>query len=366
MKILIDDGGRFNRFSGYGQLSRGIISALSFAGYECLILPEKRIFRDEIGVDVTKLPRVSIYNNDLSYDVVFRISPPAKTGFDGPSILYSQNGLTDLPQEWRDCLSSHQKVIVSSEFDRDVFENYHDQIFVCPQVVNNYLFKEVDRYRSEREKYFQLIYVGSFSYRKGVDLLFSVMSDVASILREQPLGLSIFAPEGLENSESSLNFLLKWARKSPTNLVFNVVNKEVSPRWMARIYNQHDALITLSRGEGWGMPLYEALLSGKPVVAPDSTAMGECLPHAGVIRVPAEPMPVDGVKDEFGQSFFKTYGGQGIRFFEPDYCAAVDAVLDLVSNWEHYRQRSKSARKSILEEYSTKRQAELLKNAIEA
>lgn len=43
------------------------------------------------------------------------------------------------------------------------------------------------------------------------------------------------------------------------------------------IYNAADVYISTSRGEGWGLPVTEAMCAGTPVVAPDHTSLSEIL-----------------------------------------------------------------------------------------
>jgi len=352
MKILVDDGGRYNKYSGYGQLSRTIVQALSRAGHECLLIPQRPILADDLAFNITRVPGVTFFEESSAYDLVFRISPPSRTQYPGESVLYTQNGLSDLRQEWQRDIQDHSQIIVPSTFDADVFKKYHHSVNVCPQAVHNDLYRPVPKYRKERNDDFQFLFVGSFSFRKGVDLLFSILAEAALAVRDRKIGLSIYCPTGLSETAHSLDRLIEWTRNAPENLAFHVVNKELSPRWMSRIYNQHDAVLTFSRGEGWCMPLYEGLLSKKPVVAPDSTAMGECLPRDGVIRVPVQARAAQDVKDEFGQTFVHLYGEQEIQFFEVDAEESVRAIVDMITNYSRYEKEAEEGRRYILENYS--------------
>ena len=355
MRILIDDGCRYNRCSGYGQLSRTIVQALAHAGHECLLIPEKRLISDDLAIDVSQIPGVRFSDDRSICDLVLRVSPPVMSRHEGYSILYTQNALSDLKKEWQRSIQNFNRIIVPSAFDKEVFQRYHEDVRICPQGVNSRLFKYVERYRPEREGHIQFLFVGSFSFRKGVDILFSVMSEAARLFEDRTIGLSLFCPTGLNNSVHSINALLGFVRNAPQNLKLNIVNKEMSPRWMARIYNQHDAVITFSRGEGWCMPLHEALLSQKPVIAPDSTGMGECLPSGGVIRVPVQVRAIDDLEDPFAGSFVADYAGSGIQFFEPVHEDAVAAVVEMIENYSHYQSEAVEGRRFILDNYSIER-----------
>lgn len=67
------------------------------------------------------------------------------------------------------------------------------------------------------------------------------------------------------------------------------------------LYNSADAFITTARGEGWGLPITEAMAVGVPCVAPDHTSYSEILANGRGVLVAPEPygvvMPSD--NDQF-------------------------------------------------------------------
>lgn len=65
---------------------------------------------------------------------------------------------------------------------------------------------------------------------------------------------------------------------------------------MARCYNVFDVLFTTTQGEGFGLPMFEAMACGTPVIAPDWSALGELLKDvAYLIDCPATAATINGI-----------------------------------------------------------------------
>jgi glycosyltransferase involved in cell wall biosynthesis len=74
---------------------------------------------------------------------------------------------------------------------------------------------------------------------------------------------------------------------------------------MARTYACFDALFTTTLGEGFGLPMFEAMACGVPVIAPDWSALGELLkdvaalvPCTSIAVHPSQTNTVGGVMDK--------------------------------------------------------------------
>jgi glycosyltransferase involved in cell wall biosynthesis len=71
----------------------------------------------------------------------------------------------------------------------------------------------------------------------------------------------------------------------------------VTPEALAAYYRNADVLVCLSRHEGFGVPLLEAMHYGVPVVALRSTAVPETLGDAGLLVATAAPAVVSAAVD---------------------------------------------------------------------
>lgn len=346
--------------TGYGQLARSIMLSLSrHTNYDVRI--QKRQIKWAEVPHRQELEEI-IESDESNVDLILRVGVPslfAKSRI--PTLFYTQNALGDLRGDWVDWLREADAVIVPGKFDHDIFSRYFKKVYVCPQNVDDSNFRPIMKYRDEFPNTLRFLYVGSFSFRKGVDILLQSFSEAFN--GGQKIDLSLHCFSGLE--KNGINNLLHYSKYLPSTINLKVFNGVISPSWMNQIYNQNDVVVSLSRGEGWCMPLYEALLCEKPVIAPNSTAMGEALPFDGVRRVKVDELKIDKISSEFGSSFVKTYGANDNFLWEPNYGDSVEALRELYFNFEQYRLEAKKARSFIIQNYSLSMMAKNLTFAIE-
>jgi glycosyltransferase involved in cell wall biosynthesis len=92
------------------------------------------------------------------------------------------------------------------------------------------------------------------------------------------------------------------------------------------MYKAADVFVTLSHYEGFGLPVLEAMASGTPVVAANSTSLPEVVGDAGILVDARDP---DGVADAIGQlitkgpqrEHFRRLGYKRVRQFTWERCA---------------------------------------------
>ncbi len=359
LKILIDDGARMYRQTGYGALSRSIFRSLAS-------IDEHQIFR---------LNHHASYDKDIAYqdklddipiakvsevDAVLRIASPGKIPiYDKPTIIYTQHALSSLPPQFVHNLKKCDAVIVPGEFDRQVFSKDLSKVYVCPQHVDEKIFRPITKWRSEGSTEFTFLFVGSYSYRKGIDHMWNVFRTAFSN-ESKLINLRVHCFNGLTGE--NLSRFVNEIRSIPKNVKLTCTSGNLTAAWMNRLYNQVDCVFTFSRGEGWCMPLHEGLLCHKPIIAPNSTAMGEALPKNGVRLVKTVPTEIATLTEPFAISHKKAYGIRDAHHWDIDLDDAVAAVHEVHSNYEQFKQQAKIGAKVINREYSLQNMGKRLAN----
>jgi glycosyltransferase involved in cell wall biosynthesis len=313
MKIFVHDGLRHMRLSGYGMLSRNLIQGLRRRGHEIGVQKANGEWGDiepEGRSAIEEIPSFPIGEADLILQIG---TPAACREFKKPTLMYTQNALGDLRQEWVEALSRADGCIVPGEFDRAVFAKYFDRVHIARQSSDPGIFQSQPAYRDEGPEQFTFLFVGSYSFRKGVDLLLEAY--LTEFERDEDALLILQCPGVGRGNE--FNHLLDTIQRFNPNGRVRLFGAEKSPHWMSRMYNRSDCVVTMSRGEGWCMPLTEALLCGIPVVAPDSTAMGEYISEDTGFLVPTVDRDIAAIAEPFGAGFAKQYGEPGNVCFEP-------------------------------------------------
>lgn len=349
MKIFIDDKGRYKSNNGYGNLSRNIGLALNIAGCD--------VFYDEAkskpwDTSLTE-NKILSFENSINYgryqdcDVALTISPPTERKIlDIPNLIYTQNALDGLKEDWGIFCSKYDGVIVPGDFDKRDFMLWNSKTYVCPQIIDNKLFQNRPKWRDEGSDKFTFIFIGSLSYRKGVDLLLESFGRFSKIDNNSSK-LVMICP-GAKN----INFLLNKIRNVNPYSDVDLYIEDLSQEWICRYINRADVFVSLSRGEGWCMPVFESILCEKPVLVPKSTAMSEATPNNSVIKIDTSVVPIRTTEDEFAKGFRNQYGEKHIASYDVDIVSAIKAFKEIKDNYGLYKANTLESREFVLSNYS--------------
>lgn len=335
---MVADGLRHAKIGGYGCLSRNLILGLAGLGHEVGLLRKAdqadwQAIEPGARAEIEKLPRMDPNQADLVLQVG---TPAACQAFGPPSLIYTQNALGELRDDWIAAVRRADGAIVPSEFDRQVFARHVERVYVAGQSSDPRVFGPRPERRAEGSEHFTFCFVGSYGYRKGVDLLLDAF--LQEFGPSEPVSLLMVCP-GAGEGNAFNHLIARIQRINPLGKV-RMITRRMSPDWVCRIYNRCDAFVTLSRGEGWCMPVTEALLCELPVIAPDSTAMGEYLSPEVAYLVPVREREIRSITDPFGGSVVKAYGKPGNILYEPDIAAARDAMREVRSDYAGAKARA--------------------------
>ncbi|MEM7586722.1 MAG: glycosyltransferase [Acidobacteriota bacterium] len=145
------------------------------------------------------------------------------------------------------------------------------RIEVVPEGVDPTVFRPIPRDGLPAGP-FRVLSVGRWEPRKGFDLLlrawakaFEPSDPVELVLHtSHPSDPSWRLEDALRRRNLGPHAPVVWSR--PTSLPHLVL-----------LYNRCDCFVTATRGEGWGLPVFEALACGKPVIVPRFGALAELL-----------------------------------------------------------------------------------------
>lgn len=206
-----------------------------------------------------------------------------------------------LPRAWVEGLRAGgaDEVWTPTEYCRTMFLDAGiapDRVAVVPNGIDPHKFspdRAVEPYPLATRKGFTFLFVGGVLPRKGVDVLlaayraaFARDDDVALVLKL--LGTRSFYQLGDEADA------IRAFANDPRAPELVTIEDELADEDVVRLYRTCDALAFPYRGEGFGLPMLEALACGMPVIATAGGAADAFLDDDVAYRIPARRVPLSG------------------------------------------------------------------------
>jgi glycosyltransferase involved in cell wall biosynthesis len=184
------------------------------------------------------------------------------------------------------------------------------------------------------------LFVGGAIRRKGVDLLLQAYADAFSPDDDVTLIFKETGSSGVYQHNHLLPQIQKLARTSDAPHVI-VLRDEMDDPTLGSLYGGCDALVLPFRGEGFGMPLLEAMACGKPVI---TTAAGPAMEFCSsefAYLISAIEVPVPDPPPPLGE-FTREW-----TWFEPDLVELAAKLRAVYENREEAAQRGRLAAERI-------------------
>ena len=217
-------------------------------------------------------------------------------------------------------------IITSSKWNKDAFDEYVDDCYVVPHLIEE---PESDHdplnLPFDLQNTFTIFASSQWSRRKGFDTLlqafiseFGQQDDVRLLLKTYP-SVEARSVDAIQNEVKFYRDIIRIPNKVNNILLMPNFMSEERINWL---YDKCDVFALLTRGEGFSLPIAEALMRGKPVVVPKEGG------HIDYIH-PDSAFFVDGTWDT---------------------CVSIVPPYDIDGEW--YECSIKDARKKLREAYN--------------
>lgn len=185
-----------------------------------------------------------------------------------------------LPKAWHQ-LKETDRVWVPSAAVRSAFWQAGfdwNQVEVLPNGVETGCFQpEGEVLELNSRGSFRFLFVGGCLERKGIDLLLKAYQLAFKQGEDVCLVIKDWGSTGVYALEASRRELLA-ALKEPGPEIIYLGQDELSAEQLAGLYRACNVYVHPYRGEGFGLPILEAMASGLPVIVPDSGPASEFCP----------------------------------------------------------------------------------------
>jgi len=200
-------------------------------------------------------------------DVFFKNDGDYKIG-------YTMLEVDGLPADWVQQCNAMNEVWVPSRFNLQTFRDSGVKvpIHVMPLGVDPQYFHPGIRGKRFFDDKFTFLSVFEWGERKSPEMLLEAFAAAFNGRDDVRLVCKII------NNDASIDVpteIRKLKLGSAADRILVLHNDKIPSHWMGSLYRSADCFILPTRGEGWGMPILEAMASGLPVIATNWSAQTE-------------------------------------------------------------------------------------------
>jgi len=204
----------------------------------------------------------------LQCNAVFRnLYPPRVTGMKGELNILNLYAWEEssFPKKHVEAFNQNlDGIIAVSEYTKRVLQTNGVQvpIKIIPNSVDHILSIKTKKVDYKTNKSFKFLHISSCFPRKGVDILLSAYTSTFSMQDDVTLVIKTF-PNPHNDVEEQIEQIKKTNQKMPEIIL---INKDLDDSHIKWLYQNTDTLVAPSRGEGFGLPMAEAMLMNLPVI----------------------------------------------------------------------------------------------------
>lgn len=279
--------------------------------------------------------------------------------YDGKKIAYNVWETTRQPDQFFEKLKEFDQIWVPSEWQRQCTIEQgisEDKIKVVPEGVDTETYRPKNRVISRPvDRPFRFILVGRWEYRKATREIIETFVSTFNEGQNVELLLMVdnpFSSDGLTSTEQRLE---KFGISDKRIKVLHHLEKEE----YVETLKSADVFISCARGEGWNLPLIEAMACGIPSLYSNWGAQLQFAENRGIaVNVKGE-FPAGVQNDE---SWDPNAPG---NFAEPDFEDLSQKMKEVVENYVIYKKKALDDSDEIRELFTWKKSAETAKQFID-
>jgi len=337
---------------GYAMISRGLVLALEDAGvevaYEYLYGPgtvfpvneEKVLDDDRLNRIRQREPSGDCPHVIFGQGDAFRY---VKRGSRRPRyrIGYTMLETGGLPEEWVLQANEMDEVWTPSPFNAWTFRRSGVESPICVMPLG----VDTGRFNTEVKGYplqdtFTFLSVFEWGERKAPEILLTTFNQV--FRKDEPVAL-ICKYDNNDGAVDTIAQIDAMGLDPDGGQIIFIENQRVPYQHLSQLYRSVDCFVLPTRGEGWGMPILEAMACGVPVIA-------TCWSAQQAFMTDANSYPLQVIKLTDAKAKCPYY--EGFKWAEPDIRHLKQLLRHVYENQEEARAKGDHAARDACEKWS--------------
>lgn len=247
--------------------------------------------------------------------------------YSGPKIGYTMNETTRFSSGFLERMKEYDQFWVPSSWQKDclIEQNFpSEKIRVVPLGVDSSLFNTNDKKLFPK---FTFGLFGRWDQRKNTKEIIRCFKELFGNNPNVELILSVDNPYNVDGFGSTENRLKAYNLESPNIKIVHFPDQKEYIHYLKSIH----VFLSCSKGEGWNLPLIEAMACGTPAIY--SNCSGQ-LEFAADLGVPVNILKTDWAKNHVGIGQFDS-SGDG-EYYIPDFEDLKTKMSALINNYRPF------------------------------
>ena len=316
-------------YTGYGIAALNVLKELEKSGVETALwkIGDQRQLQvdSQDDADIVKkcLDRKGFFDYNAPCLKIWHQFELAEHVGRGPYFAWPFFELDRLKPEEQNHIKVPDKVFVTSQWGKEVVEQYRDNVKVVPLGVDTEIFNPSLKGNKSRNA-FVVLNAGKWEKRKGHDFIVGVFN--AAFTKDDNVELWML-PHNTFLTDPQTAEWTQLYMDAPLGDRTWILPRQTSHKMLAKMLACADLGFFPSRGEGWNLELLEMMALGKTVIATNYSAHTEFCDgeNAILIEIDKKEEAQDG-KWFFGQGAWASLG-------EAQFEAAVTALRESYKKW---------------------------------
>lgn len=292
------------------------------------------------------------FNNDYP-QIVYGQGDVFKKNTGKYKIGFTMLETTGIPEEWVRQANLMDEVWVPSTFNVETFRNSGVKvpIYVIPLGIDpNYFNSKIRSYKKHHRYTFLSVF--EWGERKAPEILLKAYSKAFTKKDNVLLICKVFNNDGSINVENEIK-KMRLPEDGPE--IMFLYNQRIADYQMPTLYRSADCFVLPTRGEGWGMPILEAMACGLPVIATNWSSQIDFMNEFN-----AYTLNIDGLIDaEAKCPYYK-----GFQWANPSEQHLVELLRYVYAHQDEARKKGDNASKEVLEKWTWENSALKIKERL--